>query len=30
MEWGVRPKAHGWGEILDSSIAGFEERRTAP
>ncbi len=29
-EWGVQPKTCGWAEILDASLAGFEERRTAP
>lgn len=28
-EWGVRPKTGGWSEVLDDSLAGFEERRSA-
>jgi hypothetical protein len=29
-EWGVTPKTGGWQEVLDESLAGFEQRRTAP
>lgn len=29
-EWGVQAKTDGWSKILDDSLAGFEERRTAP
>lgn len=29
-EWGVQPKTHGWSEILDDSLSGFEKRRSAP
>lgn len=29
-EWSVEPKTDGWSEILDDSLSGFEERRTAP
>lgn len=29
-EWGVTPKTDGWFEVLDESLAGFEQRRTAP
>jgi hypothetical protein len=28
-EWGVTPKTDGWFEVLDESVAGFEQRRTA-
>jgi hypothetical protein len=29
VEWGVRPLAAGWHEILLESMRGFEERQTA-
>jgi hypothetical protein len=29
-EWGVTPKRDDWREILEDSLAGFEERRRAP
>lgn len=29
-EWDVQPKNDAWPQILDASLAGFEERRTAP
>jgi hypothetical protein len=29
-EWRVQPKTQDWEQILDDSLAGFEERRTAP
>jgi len=29
-EWRVQPKTDGWARILEESLAGFEERRTAP
>jgi hypothetical protein len=29
-EWGVTPKTDGWQEVLDKSLTGFEQRRTAP
>jgi len=29
-EWGVKAKTDAWSEILEESLAGFEERRTAP
>jgi hypothetical protein len=29
-EWGVTPKSADWREILQESIGGFEERRSAP
>jgi hypothetical protein len=29
-EWGVTPKTDGWYDVLDESLAGFEQRRTAP
>ncbi len=28
-EWGVAPKSDRWAELLDDSLAGFEQRRTA-
>lgn len=29
-EWGVTPKTDGWYDVLGESLAGFEQRRTAP
>lgn len=29
-EWGVTAKTDAWPQILDESLAGFEERRSAP
>jgi len=29
-EWNVQPKTADWQDVLDESLAGFEERRTAP
>lgn len=28
-EWGVQPKSDDWPDILEASLAGFEQRRTA-
>jgi hypothetical protein len=29
-EWGVKPRSTNWQEILRESLAGYEQRRTAP
>lgn len=29
-EWDVQPKTDAWPQILDASLTGFEQRRTAP
>lgn len=29
-EWGIEPRTADWQQILSESLAGFEERRTAP